>query len=136
MSCVLSQWKTFERTLEVERNCKPKTGKSSNLRLDIVDPATDLTTFVYSSTVNVDKLNLVPMTRLDCRNALPANIITYPEPEYLVAGSPSEYNITRAMIMLEDNEIVKLGRNDLTISNGVQYLESCVKSLLSQTLHM
>ena len=120
MSCVLSQWKTFERTLEVERNCKPKTGKSSNLRLDIVDPATDLTTIVYSSTVNVDMANLVPVTRLDCRKALLANMITYPVPEYLVAGGPLEYDITRAMITLEDNEIVKLGRNDLTISNGVQ----------------
>ena len=67
-----------------------------------------------SSLVRSIKLNLVPMTRLDCRKALPANIITYPEPEYLVAGGPSEYDITRAMITLEDNEVVKLGRNDLT----------------------
>ena len=60
------------------------------------------------------KLNLVPMTRLDCQKALLANKITYPEPEYLVAGGPSEYDITRATIMLEDKEVVKLGRNDLT----------------------
>jgi len=67
-----------------------------------------------STLVRSIKLNLVPMTRLDCRKALPANIITYPEPEYLVAGGPLEYDITRAMITLEDNEVVKLGRNDLT----------------------
>jgi hypothetical protein len=60
------------------------------------------------------KLNLIPMTRLDCQKALLANKITYPEPEYLVAGGPSEYDITRATIMLEDKEVVKLGRNDLT----------------------
>jgi hypothetical protein len=60
------------------------------------------------------KLNLVPMTRLECQKALLANKITYPDPEYLVAGGPSEYNITRATIMLEDKEVVKLGRNDLT----------------------
>jgi hypothetical protein len=34
------------------------------------------------------KLNLVPMTRLECEQALLANKITYPEPEYLVAGGP------------------------------------------------
>jgi hypothetical protein len=60
------------------------------------------------------KLSLVPMTRLECQKALLANKITYPEPEYLVAGGPSEYDITRATIMLEDKEVVKLGRNDLT----------------------
>jgi len=110
---------TFDRKLEK----KPPTLRleaeetktlESDLRLDTVAPATDLTTIVYSSAVNVDMANLVPMTRLDCRKALLANMITYPEPEYLVAGGPSEYDITRAMITLEDNEIVKLGRNDLT----------------------
>jgi hypothetical protein len=60
------------------------------------------------------KLNLIPMKRLECEQALLANKITYPEPEYLVAGGPSEYDITRATITLEDKEVVKLGRNDLT----------------------
>jgi hypothetical protein len=54
------------------------------------------------------------MTRIECEQALLANMITYPEPEYLVAGGPSEYDITRATITLEDKEVVKLGRNDLT----------------------
>jgi hypothetical protein len=60
------------------------------------------------------KLNLIPMTRLECQQALLANKITYPEPEYLVAGGPAEYDITRATIKLEDKDVVKLGRNDLT----------------------
>jgi hypothetical protein len=54
------------------------------------------------------------MTRSECEQALLAKKITYPEPEYLVAGGPSEYDITRATITLEDKVVVKLGRNDLT----------------------
>ncbi len=54
------------------------------------------------------------MTRNECEQALLANMITYPEPEYLVVGGPSEYDITRATITLEDKDVVKLGRNGLT----------------------
>ena len=55
------------------------------------------------------------MRMLVCQKALHANKITYPEPEYLVAGGPSEYDIARATITLEDtNEVVKLGRGDIT----------------------
>jgi hypothetical protein len=85
---------------------------------------TDVCVENYEMSTNIDhsgenspeqsrKLNLVPMTRLECEQALLANKITYPEPEYLVAGGP-EYDITRATITLEDKDVVKLGRNDLT----------------------
>ena len=54
------------------------------------------------------------MTRRDCQEALRANKFTYSEPEYLVAGGPSEYDVTRATITLEHENVVKLGRNDIT----------------------
>ena len=83
------------------------------------------------------KLNLIPMTRLDCQKALLANKITYPEPEYLVAGSPSEYDITRATIMLEDKEVVKLGRNDSTnIKWSAVSRELCVISFDSSIAYV
>jgi hypothetical protein len=86
---------------------------------------TDVCVENYETSTNIDhsgenlpersrKLNLVPMSRLECEQALLANKITYPEPEYLVAGGPSEYDITRDTITLEDKDVVKLGRNDLT----------------------
>ena len=50
--------------------------------------------------VSSTKLNLVPMTRHECQSALQAQMITYCEPEYLVAGSV-EYDIARETITLE-----------------------------------
>jgi hypothetical protein len=72
---------------------------------------TDVCVENYETITNIDhsgenspersrKLNLVPMSRLECQQALLANKITYPEPEYLVAGG--------------SKDVVKLGRNDLT----------------------
>jgi hypothetical protein len=72
---------------------------------------TDVCVENYETSTNIDhsgenspersrKLNLVPMSRLECQQALLANKITYPEPEYLVAGG--------------SKDVVKLGRNDLT----------------------
>ena len=50
--------------------------------------------------VSSTKLNLVPMTRHECQSALQQQMITYSEPEYLVAGSV-EYDIARETITIE-----------------------------------
>jgi hypothetical protein len=68
------------------------------------------------------KLNLVPMTRLECQQALLANKITYPEPEYLVAS----------MILLELRSRWKI----TSLSSWVgMYLEICVTFHWCQTSH-
>lgn len=93
--------------------------KNRELRTNIVDGGVtsiydDKAETAEETTVRSTKLNLVPMARLDCQKALKAKKVVYPEPKYLVAGGPSEYDIARAMITLEDNEAIRLGRNDVT----------------------